>query len=282
MIGSQNNIILSGGKGGGISISKVENLNLYDGFISQNSPGGISIVSSINTVITNSQVKWNEGVGIEISLSTNTGVVNSTIAFNINNLTGGGILIISNSNIFISNNIISSNQSYQLGGGIAIIENSTSDSPNIKITYNTISFNYSQSNQGGGGIYARNTRSLTIQSNILSNNISSGESTTITLHSLSGANSWNNLIITLNTFYGSGSSPVAIWEEGTNAGSDIKQHTIQSNTFYLSSYSNLYRDPDALLGPGYITNNLLGITNLNTANSPYHDAINVGGNSGGI
>lgn len=277
------NTLTYGGIGGGIVTSKVNVMKVDNSHVLANNGRGIVIVLSTNLVIQNSQIMCNLDGGIEINTSTNSGIVSSLIAMNTNTTSvGGGIYILSdNSHIFVSNSTISSNYGLK-GGGIGVIESSVSPSGFAKITVhsNTISHNYAHSSKGGGGVYAENRAKLTITSNILANNLSSVPSATITLY---GGGAWENLKIVGNTFSGKGITPTAIWEDGIGGVYDILNHTIQSNSFHLSTYTNLYRDPNGVGFPSgevFIPSDTNGINILNTQSSPYHDAISVGGNIG--
>ncbi|MEN2998272.1 MAG: right-handed parallel beta-helix repeat-containing protein [Brevinematia bacterium] len=273
------NAVNSGGSGGGVFLSKARDLTILGSTISGNSPKGLTISLSTNSVVRNSSIRLNSGVGVELILSTNVGVVSSRIELNTNSAGfGGGIYILSsNSLIFVSNSSISSNYSIQ-GGGIYGYEKANIVGGNIlQIMSNIISFNQASSSEGGGGIYAISSIRLKIGNNIFTNNSSGGESTTIVLRSSVGGGNWNNLSIVANVFSGSGSNSVAIYESGTF---DIRNHSIVSNVFILSTYTNLYRDIEGIGVTDYIPSDLLGIQLLNTPNSLLHDANLASDNSG--
>lgn len=264
------NINLFNNSNTAIEITNSSKIELFNVEVNNNF-NGVAIIDSQNSSIINSSFRYNKQNAIKIVNGIQNYVSNSQIVFNSNTTTSGGIIEIVSSNSIISllNNSVISN--YGKVGGIKILEKSPSSSQGkITIYGNYIALNNS-TEALGGAIYGSNTTKLLIKDNILSNNTTSSESKTITIFSSFNGN-WSKLELSGNKFYGIGQNPVAIWEEGEASG-DIKNHTISNNIFYLSTYTNLYRDiSGTTLSPTYIPSSTLGIILLNTVPNPDHDA----------
>ncbi|MGC8767555.1 MAG: hypothetical protein ACP5QP_07675, partial [Brevinematia bacterium] len=273
--------------GGGYYIVGSEDVILNNVSNFNNTYFGGYIGNTTNVFIAGGQYYLNGGAiyldKIEGSL------VNLTFEDNTNLLSVGGVIIdITNGSYVVISNCTFTNNVGNVAGGIMINNSFSGNSYNLSIVNSSFSGNVATNqSKGGGALYAFNARTLVISNNTFANNFSYGnESKTLVLESTINL-AWDDLNIITNIFYGGvGSSPCAIWEEGADSANDIKNHTIKDNVFYLSSYTNLYRDINILTGPGYpgyiesSTNSTNGLPLLNTTPSSYHDATTATGNVG--